>query len=108
MHHEEIKKAAKNALEEGIITKDVAENMTTPEPRPGRAYGMPKCHKPVKEGHNLPPLRLVISGCGSTTENCSHFVNHFCKDIPPKLESYLQDTPDFLRKMSYASPGVPK
>ena len=99
VHHEEIKKAAKNALEEGIITKDVAENMTTPEPRPGRAYGMPKCHKPVKEGHNLPPLRLVISGCGSTTENCSHFVNHFCKDIPPKLESYLQDTPDFLRKI---------
>ena len=75
----------------------MAKLMVPPEPCAARAYAMPKAHKEIQEGKTLPPVRLVISGCGSNTEMVSHFVDHYSKDIPTKLPSYIQDTPHLLR-----------
>ena len=99
-HHFLIKSAVKDALRDGIIDSEVANSLILETPREGRAYGMVKAHKEIPEGEKLPPLRLVISGCGSTTENCSHFVDHFTKEIPKKLDSHIQDTPHLLRMLN--------
>ena len=42
---------------------------------------------------------MIISGCGSITENLSAFVDHHAKPLVEKIPSYLQDTPDFLRQL---------
>ena len=97
LHHFLIKGTVKDALEEKLIDEETAKILVPDVPREGRAYGMVKAHKETPEGEKLPPMRLVISGCGSTTENISHFIDHFAKDIPPKLESHIQDTPHLLR-----------
>ena len=97
VHHNKIKDFVESAVNRDIIDKNLGDHLITDEPAEARAYGMPKVHKGVVEGRNLPPLRLVISGCGSNTENISHYVNHITKDIPSKMESFIQDTPHFLR-----------
>ena len=55
------------------------------KPSEARAYGLPKTHKKLEEGNKIPPLRLVISGCGSNTENASFYVDHHTKHIPETL-----------------------
>jgi hypothetical protein len=47
----------------------------------------------------LPAGRPVISGCNSFTENMSLFVDYHAKNLVPKIPSYIQDTPDLLRKL---------
>jgi hypothetical protein len=97
VHYNIIKEFSLKAAVDGIISQGVAEMMVPPAPCAARAYGMPKAHKEIPEGKTLPPLRLVISGCGSTTENSSAFVDFYCKEIPSKLPSFIQDTPHILR-----------
>ena len=53
-----------------------------------------KVHKPHL---NIPPPRPLISGSGSITENIATYVEYHIKEIASEHESYLQDTPDFLR-----------
>ena len=96
-HYRNIKDTAEKAEQDGIISNGMAKLMVPPEPCAARAYAMPKAHKEIQEGKTLPPVRLVISGCGSNTEMVSHFVDHYSKDIPTKLPSYIQDTPHLLR-----------
>ena len=38
-----------------------------------------------------------MSGNGSITENVSLYVENHTKPLVPKIDSFLQDTPDFLR-----------
>ena len=97
VHYDKIKDAASQAVEDGFISQGLASQMVPEAPKPATAYGMPKAHKGIPEGEKIPPLRLVISGCGSTTENASQFIDHFCKSIPSKLESHIEDTPHILR-----------
>ena len=53
----------------------------------------------IPPGKNIPPLREVISGSGSNTEHISAYVDHFAKAEVQKLKSYIEDTPDVLRKI---------
>ena len=62
----------------------------------GKFYSTFKVHKDHTVG-KPPPLRPIVSGCGSITENIGVFVEHFIKDIATSHQSYLKDTPDFLR-----------
>jgi hypothetical protein len=48
---------------------------------------------------HIPPVRAIISGSGSILENPSKLVDHYLKDIATKHDTYLQDTPDFIRKI---------
>ena len=45
----------------------------------------------------LSAVRPIVSGCGSMLENAGVFVEHHIKKHATKHESFIQDTPDFLR-----------
>ena len=98
-HYYLMKSSVKDALEEKVIDEETAKFLVPREPKEGRAYGMVKAHKDTPVGEKLPPMRLVVSGCGSTTENISHFVDFFSKEIPEKLDSHIKDTPHLLRML---------
>ena len=105
VHYGIIKDSIQTAKESGIISQKLADQLLPDQPAEARAYAMPKAHKDVPEGKNLPPTRLVISGCGSNTENISHYVNHHSKHIPEQLDSYIQDTPHLLRMLEDKNKG---
>ncbi|PIK58362.1 hypothetical protein BSL78_04750 [Apostichopus japonicus] len=66
-----------------------------------RFYLLPKIHKPGNPG------RPIISGNGSPTEKISLFVDHFIKPLVPQINSYIHDTPDFLRKLEDIKNQIP-
>ena len=72
-------------------------------------YANFKVHKPHKE-NTAPPSRPIISCSGSITENLGIYVDHFIKKVSTKHDLYLQDTPDFLRKIdkTISGPKLPK
>ena len=96
VYYDNIKMAANQGVEDGIITKDIAEQLVPPAPSNGRAYGMPKAHKEVEEGKSIPPLRLVISGCGSNTEPASHFLDFHARKFQNNYIALLKIPPTFL------------
>ncbi|XP_070543722.1 uncharacterized protein [Ptychodera flava] len=73
--------------------KDHIENATSPDPRPGTFYLLPKIHK---EGN---PGRPIISGIGTITEGISGYVDTILKPFATSTPSYIQDTTDFLCKI---------
>ena len=95
-------------LEEGFnnryITKEEFEAMKTDEKHFGKFYCTFKVHKPHTI-NKAPPERPIISGSGSLTENPSLFVEHFIKDLAKQHNTYLQDTPDFLRQIELINEG---
>ena len=93
---QEIKKVLEEAHDNEIITKDEYDAMNPDSKGLGKFYGTFKVHKEHTEG-TAPPLRPIVSGCGSVTENIGVFVEHFLKNVATHHESYLQDTPSFLR-----------
>lgn len=105
VHYNLIKDEVEAARNSGKISQKVADQLLPDQPSEARAYAMPKAHKDIPEGKKLPPTRLVISGCGSNTENISHFVNHHTKHIPECLDSFIQDTPHLLRTLEERNKG---
>ena len=96
MQKNKILDTLEEALEDKIITKEEFDAMQPEDKNAYRFYCNFKVHK-QKEHKEVPPVRPIISGSGSITENISLFVEHHIKDISMKHESYLQDTPHFLR-----------
>ena len=95
---ENISEILKEGLEKGYITQQERDAMEPGEKQWGRFYEIFKLHKP-HEAPNTPPERPIISCSGSVTENIGRFVKHHLKNVANKHESYLQDTPDFLREV---------
>ena len=58
-----------------------------------------------KQHEHSPQTRPLISGSGSITENIAIFVEHHLKHIANKHDTYLQDTPDFLRRVEEINQG---
>jgi hypothetical protein len=83
---------------EGWIDKAEFSAMDPSDAGPGRFYQIFKVHKDHAPG-SIPPPRPIISGNGSITENISKFVDFHAKPLVQNLPSYIQDTPDFLRKL---------
>ena len=102
--HAGVFEAAKNKLmdllnsgyDNEIITKQEFEAMCPEGKTASRFYCNFKIHKTHE---HVPPVRAIISGSGSILENPSKFVDHHIKDLAIKHHSYLQDTPDFIRKI---------
>ena len=78
------------ALNSENITKSEYDEMNPDNKVAGRFYCNFKVHKNHKE-MEAPPVRPIISGSGSITENISLFIEHHIKDISTKHMSYLQD-----------------
>ena len=94
----------KDALDKGTINKDEFSEMNPEEKNPAKFYCNFKVHK-QNEHKEVPPVRPIISGSGSITENISLFVEHYIQDIATNHESYLQDTPHFLRIINKVNNG---
>ena len=64
------------------------------DPKFARFYLLPKIHKRL---HNVSG-RPVISNCGSYTENIFSFLGHHLQPIAQKVNSFIKNTNNFLRK----------
>ena len=78
--------------------------MCPDEKNPGRFYCNFKIHK-KHEKNQAPPPRPITSGAGSITEGIATFVEHSIKEIATSHDTYLQDTPHFLRIVSQINKG---
>ena len=58
------------------------------------------------EHKKTPPVRPITSGSGSLTEGIATFVQSHIKNISTKHQSYLKDTPDFLRLLENINKGL--
>ena len=103
---DQVKQRIKNLLDEGVekefISKNDAKAMDPKDVSVGKFYQMFKVHK-KHTPPNTPPERPIISGSGSMTENIGKFTDYHLKPVANKHQSYLQDTPDFLRKLDEIS-----
>ena len=71
--------------------------MNPSEKKPGKFHSIFKVHKPHIEGL-APPVRLIVSGSGSILENIGQYITFHLKKVANKHNTFIQDTPDFLRK----------
>ena len=69
-----------------------------------RFYLKFKVHKPHEKG-KAPPPRPIVSCNNSITENIRVYVEHYIKELSIKHETYLKDTPDFLRAIETINKG---
>ena len=95
----------KEALEKELITKSEFTAMNPEKKDPSNFYCNFKVHK-QSEHVEIPPVRPIISGSGSITENISIFVEHHINELSTKHKSYLQDTPHFLRVIDKVNKGT--
>ena len=93
-------KIVKNCLSRinrrGDISKQTLDYFLVERPRLGRFYLLPKIHKRLFDV----PGRPVISNSGYFTENIFAFVDYHLKPLSRQVNSYIQDTNDFLRKLN--------
>jgi hypothetical protein len=96
------------ALKEGFENKYISEEefaaMCPNDKNPGKFYCNFKVHKAHVHGE-APPPRPITSGSGSITEGIATFVEFHIQDISTQHETYLQDTPDFLRSIAHINKG---
>ena len=76
------------AYDNNIITKDKYEAIHFEDKGPGKFYCNFKVHKDHTEDQT-PPVRPVVSCCGSLMENASLFLEHFLKNFAKIHNSYL-------------------
>ena len=76
------------AFDNGIIKKEEYEAMKPDEKTAARFYCTFKVHKEHEVG-KAPPVRPIISGNGSVTENISAFVDHHIKLLAIQHFSFL-------------------
>jgi hypothetical protein len=105
---EEAKQKIKDVLQEGldneILSKEEFQAMNPEDKNPAKFY----CNFKIHKKHNVmeaPPPRPIISGSGSILENIGKYVEYHIKNIANKHESYLQDTPHFLRTIEQINGG---
>ena len=71
------------------------------DPNVRNLYTLPKIHKVNLNESPVPqiPARPIVSNIRTPTENISRFLNEHLKSVPETFQSYVKDTPDFLRKI---------
>ena len=87
---------------EGAISKDMQQYRIPRYPRGGERKGNPKPHK---QGA---PMQTIVNGINTATERLAEVaedeLNEFVKNSP----SYIQDTTDFLKKLSEVQQPLPE
>ena len=101
---DDIEKILKEGLEKEILSKSEFDAMSVENKGPGRFYCNFKMHK--KHDHKqAPPVRPITSGSGSLTEGIGTYVEHYIKHGATSHQTYLKDTPDFLRQIAKINSG---
>ena len=85
-----------NVRKRGDISDKTLDYFLINNPKLGRFYLLPKIHQRL---HDVPG-RPVISNSSYYTENISSFVEFHLKPLAQKVQSYIKDTNDFLKKLS--------
>ena len=91
-----IKGVLGNVRKKGDISDKTLDYFLVNNPKLGRFYLLPKIHKRL---HDVPG-RPAISNSSYYTENISSFVEFHLKPLAQKVQSYITDTNDFLKKLS--------
>ena len=78
--------------------------MNPEEKDPARFYCNFKVQKQNEHGI-IPPVKTIISGSGSITENISIYLEYHIKHLATEHQTYLQDTPHFLRIVNKLNQG---
>ena len=99
-----IRKVLEDGLNQQIISKEEFNAMDPDDKNPARFYCMSKIHK-FHNPPETPPIRPIISGSGSITENIGVFLEHHIKKLATTHKSYLQDTPHLLRIIEKLNQG---
>ena len=88
-----------------LSEKELFFLLPPPVPRPRLFYGLPKVHKPrTKWSHGIPPLRPIISDCGSESYNISKLIDPQLQLVSQNHFSYIKDTWHFLQLISAHKP----
>ena len=77
-----------------LLDDTTAKNLQTLEAKTPNFYMQPKIHK---EGN---PGKPVISSVNYHTTKISQYVYHLFQQHVQKLESYVKDSTDFIKKVS--------
>ena len=88
-------------LDKSEIDDRTARWLVNKGPKPGKAFGTVKTHKPGN------PIRLITSGCGTAIENFSALTDYYIKSLAQKAPSYIKDTTDFINKLELATSKGP-
>ena len=91
-HTEKVKSLLKEMIDGEEIDEDTFNYLQPENPKPGRFYLLPKIHKTGNPG------RPIISANGHPTEKLSEFLDYHLRPFVSQLDSYIQDTTDFLNK----------
>ena len=83
----------------GFICEDDLAAAIPEEPEPGRLYGTCKDHKEIILEFGIPPLRPVISCCGTILEGSGKIVDKILRPVDEAAESFIQDTTALLRRV---------
>ena len=84
------------------IDSTTAQYLRPPNPvRTPIFYGLPKIHKPNK------PLRPIISGFDSPTDNLAKYMTHFLSPLAELLPTHFKDSSDFKRYLNTLPPLPP-
>ena len=92
------------ALEQNIMTSNEYAGMNPEGMGAGRFYCNYKVHK-EHDHKSAPPVRPITSQSGSVCEGIATYVEHHIKHMATEHDSYIQDTPDFLRIIQKVNRG---
>ena len=81
--------------------KEMKSYFLPKDTRPGRVQGNPKMHKQKR------PLRVIINGQHTATENIAEFIENELSENVKNLASYIKDTTDFLNKIKMINQPLP-
>ena len=101
-----IKTIVEEGFDNDILEKAEYDVLKQDNVKPGKFYCTFKVHKEYNE-NGIPPVRPIISGSGSLTENIGIFVDHHLKNLSNKHPTYIKDTPDFLNHIETINNGAP-
>ena len=92
-------KKIENIIDEGVelgyFSKEFGKKLLPEKPKSSNLYLLPKVHKKFER---IPKGRPIIAACGSNTERISWLLDNLGKDAVKNLDSFIEDTPDLLRK----------
>ena len=71
-------------LEKGEIDDRTGRWLVNKDPKPGKAFGIVKTHKPGN------PIRLITSGCGTAIKNLSALTDYYFKPLAQKAHLTLR------------------
>ena len=94
-HQDIVNDTLEDMVHNGDITQKMANLLKSNVPRTTQIYFLPKIHKDIVP----PPGRPIVSANGCPTEKISVFVDHFLNPIVKKMNTYIEDTSDFLRNI---------